>query len=132
MSDLIFERINGQTAPLKVGYDACTFDIPVNECSRGEPLQKVGTGYRFDLPEGYDMLIMPRSSTFSRGANIHGYVDNDYTGEVFIVVHGGVNFNKGDYLAQCKLVPRIKPMLIEGKVEKRTNRGDKGFGSTGW
>ena len=136
--DIVYEKVRKDAAPLRVAYDAATFDIPVSAppwvIDPGE-VQKIPTGYRFDLPAGYDMLIRPRSSAFCSGLNVIGHIDNDYTGEVFVVLHNvsskRVEITNGQYFAQCRLIERVKPRLIEAVVEKVTDRGQKGFGSSG-
>lgn len=130
------QRIKGQEKLLKQGYEATTFDIPINRgvLLHANSVEKVSTGYKFQLPEGYDMVIFSRSSTFKRGLNISGYIDNDYRGEVFFIIHysgnGSCVLKKGDYPAQCRLIKKIKTDIEYGDIKNNTKRGDKGFGST--
>lgn len=100
---------------------------------------KVGIGLAFEIPKGYVMLVVPRSSTGSdtplRQSNSVGVIDSDYRGEVsviFDVIAGTVyTVNKGDRIAQAMLVKLPEVNIIEVDELSETERGDGGFGSTG-
>jgi dUTP pyrophosphatase len=104
-----------------------------------------GTGLSFEVPEGYVMLVYSRSGHgFKhqvRLSNCVGVVDSDYVGEVMVqlvsdeVDHdmGRVPFfvRPGDRIAQAMLIPVDQWAIEETSELKETERGDKGFGSTG-
>jgi dUTP pyrophosphatase len=83
------------------------------------------------------MALYPRSSITKRGVmlgNSVGLIDNGYTGEI-IAIFNKININacikEGDRVVQ--LVPLKMPFVdfIEVDELSETNRGDKGFGSSG-
>lgn len=97
------------------------------------------TGIAFDIPEDYVMLIFSRSgqgfNENTRLANCVGVIDSDFTGEVKVKLKrddgGRIVAKYGDRIAQGFITPRIKVEFEEVDELKATERGDKGFGSTG-
>lgn len=99
----------------------------------------VGTGLRFDIPEGCELQVRPRSGLAAKHGisvvNAPGTVDWGYTGEVKVVLinHGTEPFNidSGDRIAQAVLAPvyMAVPVLMHDIPAK--DRGDGGFGHTG-
>lgn len=102
-------------------------------------IELVRTGLAFEVPEGYEIQIRPRSGlslrTKIRIANAPGTIDSDYRGEVGIIVDNMTVapylIRKGDRIAQG--VIQAVPKAIFQEVDKlsSTGRGSKGFGSTG-
>lgn len=99
----------------------------------------VKTGLSVEIPEGYFMSIVPRSSTGLktplRQANSYGVIDSDYRGEIGLLFtnysNNSYTVNKGDRLAQGFILP-VFQMPIEETVDlSETERGEGGFGSTG-
>lgn len=99
----------------------------------------IKTGLSVEIPEGYFMSIVPRSSTGLktplRQSNSYGVIDSDYRGEIgLLFTNASFNpyiVNKGDRLAQGFILP-VFQMPIEESVElSDTERGAGGFGSTG-
>lgn len=99
----------------------------------------VPTGLIFDLPEGYEMQIRPRSGlALNHGIscpNSPGTIDNDYRGEVKVLL---INLGKepfiikrGMRIAQAVLAPFFQLKIEEREQASSTQRGDSGFGSTG-
>lgn len=96
----------------------------------------VNTGVKISLPPYCYARIAPRSGLAVMGIDISaGVVDSDYTGCIHALV---VNNSKkpftvkqGDRIAQMIIEKIINPIFIETDVLDSTNRGDKGFGSTG-
>ena len=99
----------------------------------------VKTGLAFEIPKGYELQIRPRSGmsakTKIRIANSPGTIDSDFTGEVGIIIDNldkhGYEIKKGDRIAQAVLVPVIQAKIEVVEELTQTERGDKGFGSTG-
>lgn len=95
------------------------------------------TGLYIEFDEGTGALVVPRSGLSSKGILCHlGLVDSSYRGEI------GVNLtnlgdddyqvHKGDRIGQ--LVFFDEKVVSLGRVEEiinDTERGDKGFGSSG-
>lgn len=99
----------------------------------------VPTGLIFQLPEGYEGQVRPRSGlAFRHGvtvANAPGTIDSDYRGEVqvLLVNLGQENFTvtRGMRVAQFVVAPVVAAELVETDVINETIRGAGGFGSTG-
>ena len=103
---------------------------------------KVRTGLAFEIPEGYELQIRPRSGmsakTKVRISNSPGTLDSDFRGEVLIIVDNisqnqadSYRIQEGDRIAQAVLqkVEQADFELVEELTE--TQRGSGGFGSTG-
>ncbi len=96
-----------------------------------------GTGLAFDIPEGWEAQVRPRSGLSKNNGVVAslGTVDSSYTGEVFVCLynHSFSTFRvkSGDRVAQIvfKPAPQITLQLVDDL--KTTERGDKGFGSSG-
>lgn len=118
------------------------FDICANSGGKlypGETLL-VGSGLKFNIPEGYHISVRPRSGVSLKTTiwikNSPGTIDTDYTGEVCLIL-----YNSGDYeyaykrfdrLAQCIVEKSIVAELINVEsIEDKESRGSNGFGSTG-
>jgi dUTP pyrophosphatase len=99
--------------------------------------KSVSTGIAVEIPEGYVGIVRDRAGIVQK-MNVHtvaGTFDSGFRGEVSIIL---VNMNdktieieKGMRIAQIILVPVIKAEIKEVKKLSSTERGDKGFGSTG-
>lgn len=123
--------------------DAC-FDL---SAATREPLSArsmmYDTGLTFDIPDGYHLKVYSRSgSGFKydmRLCNSTGIIDAGYTDtiKVKLTYDGPVSYRPdwpmiGDRVAQAMLVKNVKTGLIEvEKIEKETQRGENGLGSTG-
>ena len=100
---------------------------------------KVGTGLAFEIPQGYVMLIVPRSSTGLktplRQSNSVGVIDSDYRGEVSVLFDVSAGYvytvKKGESVAQAMLVKLPEVNIVEVDELSETERGKGGFGSTG-
>jgi len=99
----------------------------------------IPTGWAFEIPEGYELQIIPRSGlALKEGVtvlNTPGCVDSDYRGEVMVILYNTDNWpyyvSNGERIAQAKVVPVPKVELIEVDELSMTERGAGGFGSTG-
>jgi dUTP pyrophosphatase len=101
---------------------------------------KIPTGIAIHIADtGYCALILPRSGLGSKGivlGNTIGLIDSDYQGELILSI-----LNRGtetylikayERLAQLVFVPITRPTLeFVEEFSVTTERGDKGFGSTG-
>ena len=107
-----------------------------------ERTYRIGLGVALEVPKGFVLQLVPRSSmgmnTPLRMPNSIGVIDSDYRGEVVAIYvndesKGMIPYqiNKGDRIAQGYLVPTPKINLVEVEELSDTDRGDKGFGSTG-
>lgn len=103
----------------------------------------ISTGLKFEIPEGYGMLIFSRSGHgFKRNiqlANCVGVIDSDYRGEVMVKLVCNDRrvrtpfeiIRAGERIAQAAIVPRIVASFLECETLTETDRGENGFGSTG-
>lgn len=102
------------------------------------------TGLAFAVPQGYGMLLFPRSSNRKTNcymANHVGILDSGYRGELLIcykdrdemnmINEYNAPYKPGDRIAQLVVVPYPKVVFIETDVLNETERGDGGHGSTG-
>lgn len=91
------------------------------------------------LPDGYEALILPRSSTPSKFgimcANAMGVIDNSYSGDAdewrfpAVAIRDTVIY-KGDRIAQFRIVENQPPVEFE-VVEHLNELSRGGIGSTG-
>ena len=99
----------------------------------------VNTGVRISVPEGYEAQIRARSGLSAKKGltlvNAIGTVDADYTGILYASM---VNLSSeeqtieiGERVAQLVIVPVEKANFIKVNDLEDTERGDKGFNSTG-
>ena len=105
------------------------------------PMERVAvpTGLSFEIPEGFEGQIRPRSGlALSSGVtclNSPGTIDADYRGEVKVILvnlsNAPVRFQRGDRIAQMVFAPVQQVLLLEASELTGSQRGDGGFGSTG-
>jgi len=99
----------------------------------------VGTGLAFEIPEGYEMQVRPRSGLALKHGitlpNAPGTIDADYRGELKIILQNGgkepVTIHRGERIAQLVFARHESPELMESESLGETARGAGGFGSTG-
>lgn len=102
----------------------------------------VPTGLSFDLPEGYEIQVRTKSGlAVNLGLmvlNSPGTVDRGYLGEIKVPVFNTNNnsliIEKGMKVAQAVLCPVVCGKFVEFEELDdlgTSERGDKGFGSTG-
>lgn len=140
----ILNNSNNPTPEYKT-EGAAGFDIASSETifisAQGSVL--VSTGIHVIIPEGYEGQLRLRSSMYKKPfvmPNAPGTIDSDYRGEIKIPLR---NLNslcpetivKGERIAQI-VIQKLPQVDIEEVSEdaffgKTTERGLKGFGSTG-
>ncbi len=99
----------------------------------------VPTGLFFEIPEGYEVQIRPRSGLAAKNGvtvlNTPGTIDSDYRGEINVILInlGDKPFtvNNGDRIAQMLVAPVIQAEFSVVTSLDETERGAGGFGSTG-
>jgi len=98
----------------------------------------IPTGIAIRPPDGFITLCCSRSSYAEKSilvANSPGIIDPEYTGEVKVLLfNGGFEpyFVEHDHrIAQLVIVPGHLFAIREVRMLPQTERGDKGFGSTG-
>lgn len=127
--------------PIKAISGGDWYDLRASEdidLEKGE-FKLIPLGIAVQLPEGYEAIIAPRSSTFKKykilQANSIGIVDEKYCGEndmwmmpVFAV--DKTHISKNDRICQFRILEHQPSVPIE-KVEMLGNADRGGFGSTG-
>ena len=114
------------------GYDLkCRMDTAIYP----ESPTKIPTGVCVEIPWGYVGLIRARSSSSLKGLAIHGTIDSDYRGEIYLIANNMsgemIRVKQGERIAQLVVVPcLIEPIEIVDELPE-TERGSGGFGSTG-
>lgn len=101
------------------------------------------TGVSFEVPENHVMLVFSRSGQGFKDdvrlSNCVGVVDSDYRGEVKVKLakdysdpyEGAYYVSRGDRIAQAMIIP-VNQVNFEVVGElSDTQRGVKGYGSTG-
>ncbi len=99
----------------------------------------VPTGLFFEIPEGYEVQVRPRSGLAAKNGitvlNTPGTIDSDYRGEIKVILInlGSSDFtiNSGDRIAQMIIAPVIQASFSIVENLSQTERGSGGFGSTG-
>ena len=117
-------------------------DIYATSMKFTEDYIEYGTGLSFEVPEGYVMLIFPRSSISNKDlvlTNSVGVLDSGYRGELRfrfkkLKEPGKLKmdlYNPGDKIGQVMIIPY--PTIEFEEVESLSDsvRGVGGFGSSG-
>ena len=118
------------------GYDIF---VPTNSNAitvRPHQSAVIDTGVHIAIPKGYVGFLKAKS-----GLNVkfnltgEGVIDSGYTGSIVVKMYNlgdhEYTFIGGDKLIQIVLLPIYTPELEIVKTLEETERGDKGFGSTG-
>lgn len=122
--------------PGDAGMDVCA---NMNTIIQPHDWELIKTGIKVAVPEGFEMQVRPRSGLALKHGisvlNTPGTIDSGYRGEVGVVLinhsNNAFTVKKGDRIAQLVIAPVISVRIVEGEVDKVTERGEGGFGSTG-
>ncbi len=119
---------------------------------RANETMVIPTNIAIQLPMGYEASVRPRSGISLNGVKgctdcstmklcqpylrvQFGTVDSNYRGSIGIITYNQENYDvlvpRGTKLAQLVVSPVISVDLIEVESLDDTNRGNKGFGSSG-
>jgi len=138
-------RLPGNDLPLPQRATPGSSGVDLRACV-GEPVTLapgaralIPTGFAMALPEGYEAQVRPRSGLAAQAGvtmlNTPGTIDADYRGEVRVLAvnlgQDDVVIRRGDRIAQMviKRVPASE--LVEVDELPASERGEKGFGSSG-
>lgn len=97
----------------------------------------IASGIKVQVPKGFVLILFNKSGVASKqNLDVMACViDCGYTGEVHInLINNGIcgtTINPGQKIVQGILMPVSLCSLAEGEVDKKTQRGENGFGSTG-
>ena len=142
---LKFTKIHPDAVEPKYNYDTDSgFDLHSTEDVTLEPFGRalVSTGLRFDIPEGCEIQVRPKSGlALKQGItvlNTPGTVDSGYNGEVKVILYNStqnsIEIKSGQKIAQACICPVVNGKWInleETSEISEKDRGDNGFGSTG-
>ena len=139
-SDVKVKRLNeSATVPTKANNLDAGWDLYSGENLLIEPNSRklVKTGISFDIPERYVGLIWPRSGMAVKyGIDVFaGVIDAGYRGEVGICLFNSSDkdfyIKTGERIAQVLFQKVSQHKLIEVSDLSHSDRGQKGFGSSG-
>ena len=118
-------------------FKLVSIETPINL----KPLERrlIKTGLYAQLEKGYEIQVRPRSGlALKKGItvlNSPGTIDADYRGEIGVILINlsSENFliSSGDRIAQIVISKHEKVEIKKVKIIDQTERGRKGFGSTG-
>lgn len=149
MAILQFERTVVEALPPQRSHlDDAGLDVSaciLGESGRGliwaiPPLQvtKIPTRLRLVAAPGHAILVLSRSGLATQSifvANAPGLIDPGYRGELFILLYNGSTETRyirhGDRIAQLLLIKLPSVEMVEAPIVADSERGEKGFGSTG-
>lgn len=153
-------KLNGGIMPKKAHPSDAAFDLYVPEdvvLKTGR--QVIDLGFSLEIPEGYAATIQPRSGFSCRGiagdlyldhecfscdhadADVtRGLVDCNYRGNVGVIINTRETWDENQYfviskgtrIAQMQIVEVPQVDLVEAEELSETDRGEGGFGHTGY
>lgn len=146
-----FKKLSDKAqAPFKkyktdAGWDLTATHIDYDENSS---CWSYNTGIAVEIPKGYVGLIFPRSSVYKKDlclANCVGVIDHGYTGEIKFNFKESFNYTNyqsgysgdtfiyeiGERIGQLIILPYPEIEFEQVDELSNSNRGGKGFGSTG-
>jgi dUTP pyrophosphatase len=141
--DVKFMRVNKKAAKPSYAYSwDAGMDLSSMEdviIAPGETVV-VGTGIAIAIPDGFFGDLRPRSSTATKRfvtlANTPAVIDSGYRGEILLPLHNmkryePVHIEEGERVAQLLILPVAHAYLTEVESLDETERGTRGFGSSG-
>lgn len=96
-------------------------------------------GVAMEIPEGFEAIMAPRSSTFAKygiiQTNSIGVIDNSYNGDgdwwaMPVLAMRDTFIPKNDRIAQFRLLPNQMEIILD-TVDTLNNKNRGGLGSTG-
>lgn len=121
------------------GIDLTCTNITTSLNEANQLLMVYHTDLAVEIPKGYCGLLIPRSSIWEKSLwltdNV-GVIDADYRGEIMAVMKSTTDavpaiYKPGERFCQLVIVPIPDYTIVEASELTPTNRGDKGYGSTG-
>lgn len=122
-------------------FGASGLDLRASHGGVIKPMTQVifGTGLHMQIPVGFEGQVRCRSGFSTDNlailTNGVGTIDSDYRGEVKVALFNlsaeDVVVCEGDRIAQLIIAPYERVEIIPVSELEKTERGEKGFGSTG-
>ncbi len=117
-------------------------DLYATEDRTIQPFERalIGTGIAVAIPEGHAGFVQPRSGlALEHGlslVNTPGLIDSRYRGEIKVIAINldpshPIHVSRGDKIAQLVIQPVDHVTLVETDELDLTERGERGFGSSG-
>lgn len=120
-------------------------DLTATTIECNDDFIEYGTGLAIEIPDGMVGFLFPRSSISKYDllqCNSVGVIDSNYRGEIKIRFKKTVKmsdtrpfdeklYNIGDRIGQLIIMRYPQIELVETQELSNTNRGEKGFGSSG-
>ena len=127
---------NNAIIPIRASKRSAGLDLysSINACIEVGSIKKINTGICISLPENSYGSIRDKSSLAAKGLlTLGGVTDNDYTGEIIIIMTSliePIKIKQGQKIAQLIVSNVMYPEIKLVKFLKNTERNDKGFGET--
>lgn len=126
-------RLPTRAHPEDAGLDLYSLESLVLPAHQG---RLVKTGLALELPSGYVGLLADRSSLGKKGLKIMGgVIDAGYRGELLVslwnLASADFQLTQGDKIAQLLVFPIAVPVPQQVWELSPSDRGEKGFGSSG-
>ncbi len=139
MDSVCVQRVSQDAfLPTRAHKDDAGLDLYCLEdtCLPGASGKLVRTGIAVEIPQKHVGLVADRSSLAKKGLKVTGgIVDAGYRGEVHVVLWNltaeDIQLKRSERVAQLLILPIVTPEVVEVSSLGSTQRGDKGFGSTG-
>lgn len=142
----IINPLMGSTIPLPEYETEGSAGLDLRACLDNQLILQAGVSKL--IPIGFAMylenpelaaMVIPRSGLGSKHGivlgNLVGLIDSDYQGELMVPAWNRSNkdfeINPGDRIAQMIIVPVIQADFEIVDEFKKTQRGERGFGSSG-
>lgn len=135
-----FKRLTDSASiPFYAHYGDSGMDICADEdvTVHSHTFRKVSTGIAAVIPEGYEIQVRPRSGLAANHGvrSCFGTVDSGYRGEIGVTLfscYKDFKVRRGDRIAQLVLAPVVRADIeVVESIDEDTERGTRGFGSTG-
>lgn len=135
--------LNNNVKLPKFSYEGdAGFDLSSSQETKILPNERklIKCGFCIAIPKGFAGLIIPRSGLALKHGitvlNSPGLIDSGYRGEICVVLLNTDQSNTfkisvGDRIAQMTIVPYLISEFTETSDFDKTERSNKGFGSSG-
>ena len=134
------KTIDGGRMPERKTAGAAGFDCYARSVEFDGDWLVYHLGFAIEIPDGHVGLLFLRSSVYRTGLrlpNCVGVIDSDFRGELTARFsfcddkEDSIPYGIGDRVCQLVIVPIPEVELEESETLSNTERGAKGYGSTG-
>ena len=126
------------TTPKQATTGAACYDITSSQSIKLAPRQTTSVDIRLqaEIPAGYFIYLFSRSGLATKGiSTVGGIIDSDFRGDIKALLRNDSDeefqVQRGQRIAQAALLPRIEVRWKKEETLTSTDRGNRGFGSTG-